>query len=269
MQGRLIKKFHGRYQAHPMDDWEKEFKIANQHNLGNIEFIIDFYKPELNPLLNFSGNNRIKMLEKKYKVKVYSICADYFMSNPIHSMGKKKNYSLEFLKVLIVAANKLGITNIILPCVDQSTISNNKLHQKNLIKNILSLKKLLEINKVNLLLETDLPPNKIRYILNKLNFKYFGINYDTGNSASLNYKISEEFKVYGKSIKEIHIKDRLLNGKSIRLGKGNMDFKLFFHELKKLNYKGKLIFQPYRDNNGKKIFFEQYDWFLKKAKEYL
>ena len=55
--------------------------------------------------------------------------------------------------------------------------------------------------------------------------RLFGINYDSGNSASLGYNIDDEFKIYGKYIKNIHIKDRLYKGKTIRLGEGNVNFK--------------------------------------------
>lgn len=267
MQGRLVKKFQGKYQAHPIDDWEKEFKIASKYKIKNIEFIIDSYFPEMNPLLHEEGIKKIQFLQKKYGVKVYSICADYFMDNPIHVKKFNNNYPLDFLKVLLSSANKLNITNIILPCVDQSSVSKNKKYKSNLIKNILSIKKVFEKKKVNLLLETDLPPKEIKNICNKINSKFFGINYDTGNSASLNYNVSEEFTNYGSSIKEIHIKDRVLGGKSVKLGKGNTNFELLFHEIKKNNYRGKFIFQPYRDYYGRKIFLEQFNWFLQLIKK--
>ena len=39
MQGRLLPKYHGRYQAHPVGYWQDEFKIASQLELDCIEFI--------------------------------------------------------------------------------------------------------------------------------------------------------------------------------------------------------------------------------------
>ena len=62
------------------------------------------------------------------------------MENPIHLKGVRNNYPLEFLKILIIASKKLNIKNIILPCVDKSTLKKNKIHKSNLIKNILVLK---------------------------------------------------------------------------------------------------------------------------------
>ena len=47
-------------------------------------------------------------------------------------------------------------------------------------------------------------------------------------------------------MKNIHIKDRTFRGNSVRLGKGDFDFKSFFKFLKKIRYKGNLILQTAR-----------------------
>ena len=41
MQGRLLPQIKGMYQAHPIDNWEKEFFLARDLSLDCIEFIID------------------------------------------------------------------------------------------------------------------------------------------------------------------------------------------------------------------------------------
>ena len=69
MQGRLLPKFQGKFQAHPIETWEKEFSLANKYKLRNIEFIVDAYKAEINPLISFSGINKIKKLEKNIMSK--------------------------------------------------------------------------------------------------------------------------------------------------------------------------------------------------------
>jgi hypothetical protein len=40
MQGRLLLKYQGRYQAHPKDYWQEEFKSAKEIGLNCIEFIL-------------------------------------------------------------------------------------------------------------------------------------------------------------------------------------------------------------------------------------
>ena len=94
--------------------------------------------------------------------------------------------------------------------------------------------------------ESDYTPDNLKEFIEKFNKENFGINYDSGNSASLNYDVNEEFNLYGKYIKNIHIKDRILRGKTIRLGKGNADFNNIFNNIRKIKYKKLLILQTAR-----------------------
>ena len=86
--------------------------------------------------------------------------------------------------------------------------------------------------------------------------KYFAINYDMGNSASMGYDVNEEFLNYGKYIKNIHIKDRLFKGKTVRLGYGNVNFEAVFKNIEKINYNNLLIFQTARSIKKNKDFDE-------------
>ena len=85
-----------------------------------------------------------------------------------------------------------------------------------------------------------------------LNFdkSIFGINYDLGNSASMGFDVDEEFDSYFKYIKNIHIKDRIFRGNTVRLGKGNANFTKFFKNLKKYKYNNMLIYQTARSKNN-------------------
>ena len=42
MQGRLLHKYKGRYQAHPKDTWQDEFFLVQELGLDLIEFIFDY-----------------------------------------------------------------------------------------------------------------------------------------------------------------------------------------------------------------------------------
>ena len=55
--------------------------------------------------------------------------------------------------------------------------------------------------------------------------------------------------MYFKYVYNIHLKDRLYKGKTVRLGKGDFDFKRFFNYLKKINYSNNLILQTARSFN--------------------
>ena len=49
---------------------------------------------------------------------------------------------------------------------------------------------------------------------------------------------------------QFHIKDRVKNGKTIRLGKGNANFSKLFNNLRKIRYNGNLILQTARSKNN-------------------
>jgi L-ribulose-5-phosphate 3-epimerase len=266
MQGRLLPKFKNRYQAHPLGYWKNEFTIAKEIGIDYIEFILDYNDYEKNPLMSDFGINEIENIIQKTGVGVRSICADIFMEAPLHSDNNFiSNTSKEILLRLIENSAKIGITDIVIPCVDQSTLKG-KADQKRLIENLTEPINLANKRKINLALETDLAPIPFLDLLNKLNSDVVKVNYDIGNSASFGYDIFEEFKLYGNRISDIHIKDRVLGGGSVVLGSGNANFKSFFEVFSILDFKGPIVMQVYRDDDGIEIFKKQFDWFKLKIK---
>ena len=69
----------------------------------------------------------------------------------------------------------------------------------------------------------------------------------------MGFDYNSEFKNYGKYIYNIHIKDRVKNGKSVRLGKGNANFIDLYKNLRKINYNGNLILQTARSKINKEL----------------
>ena len=136
MQGRLLPKFKNRYQAHPLGYWKDEFTIAKEIGLSYIEFIMDHNDYEKNPLMSDLGIKEIENIIQKTGIGVRSICADIFMEAPLHSENNSiSNTSKEILLKLIKNSAKLGITDIVIPCVDQSTLIREN-DQKRLIENL-------------------------------------------------------------------------------------------------------------------------------------
>lgn len=261
MQGRLVPKYKGRYQAHPVNYWKDEFYIAKDLGLNYIEFIVDFEDADLNPLLTNTGINEIKQIIKQTNVGVRSVCADYFMEAPLHhadSVVAAK--SKEILILLINNAEKLGIRDIVIPCVDQSSLSDAESVAR-FVTELTEIIPYAEKSNINLSLETDLAPGPFADLLAKFNSDRVTVNYDTGNSASLGYDPAEEIALYGTKISDIHIKDRVLGGGSVKLGTGDTNFDAFFKALATITYNGPFIMQVYRDDEGIEVFKEQLNWF--------
>lgn len=247
MQGRLSPVINKRIQIFPHKNWKNEFKKANEIGFSLIEWTIDTETLKNNPLFYKGKLKEILNLKKKYNFRIESLTLDYLMENPIWKKYEKKIF-LNFKKIIENSA-KIGIKNLIVPLVDKGSIKSNK-ELKNLHKICKSIEKLLAKNKQRVLFEIDLPPSKVKNFILKFNKKLFGINYDLGNSASLNFDVSEEFKFYSNHIFNIHIKDRKLFGNTVALGKGNANLKKFFFELNKTKYKGNFILQTARSKSS-------------------
>jgi L-ribulose-5-phosphate 3-epimerase len=266
MQGRLLPKYRGRYQAHPVGYWEEEFYLAKKLKLDCIEFILDYDGHSANPILNLSGIKKILSLEKETGVSVLTVCADYFMEAPLHSDDRKiAKKSLEVLCLLATMCSKLNVSTIVLPCVDQSAIKSSDEMQR-LIETIRGVIGHFKDIGISLSLETDLPPKKFKELLNKINSNSVSVNYDIGNSASLGFNPVEEFNAYGRKISDVHIKDRVLGGGSVILGTGDANFAICLRKLKEIGYSGPYIMQAYRDDMGLAVFKKQLEWFQEKRK---
>ena len=260
MQGRLLPKYQGRYQAHPVGYWQDEFIIARKFELDCIEFILDYNNAEDNPLIKEGGIKEIQIVVERTGVAVKTICADYFMKAPLHSEHFEiANSSQELMIRLLNNAVELGVTDVVIPCVDQSSL-NDDMAVNRFIQKLKPLVNIAEELKINLSLETDLAPNPFLNLLECINSNRVTVNYDIGNSAALGYDLVEELDYYGKRITDIHLKDRVLGGGPVELGKGDADFYAFFNKLKEFDYKGPFIMQAYRDEEGVEIFKKQLDW---------
>ncbi len=260
MQGRLLPKYLGRYQAHPVGYWQEEFPKAAELGLDCIEFILDFNDAEANPLLRPDGPDEILRVAAASGVKVYTVCADYFMEAPLHHPDEQAaTHSQEVLRRLLAHGKVLGLTDIVIPCVDQSSM-RDRAAQDRFVAGLLTLLDMAEEAGINLSLETDLAPEPFAALLARFDSRFVTVNYDTGNSASLGFDPVEELACYGERISDIHIKDRVLGGGSVPLGTGNTRFDRFFDALGPLHYKGPFIMQAFRDDQGVDVFRQQLGW---------
>ena len=260
MQGRLLPKYQGRYQAHPLGYWQKEFGIAKKAGFDCIEFILDYNESKQNPLLKKGGAEEILKVCDSTAISVDTICADYFMEAPLHAKdGSVAIKSKEVLINLLKTSSELGVTDIVIPCVDQGSLHDGEAVDR-FVNQIRVILPDAERQGINLSLETDLAPQSIVDLLDKFDSNRVTVNYDTGNSAALGYDPIEELGTYGNRITDIHIKDRVFGGEAVVLGNGDVCFEKFFKKIKEINYEGPFIMQAYRDDEGIEVLKEQLSW---------
>jgi len=227
-----------------------------------MEWIFDKY--EKNPIMDDSKLGEIKSISAKHGVRIGSVLADYFMEKKFFDEAKDQvEKSLDVLRKLIKNCRKIDVSILEIPFVDTSSISTQK-NESEVIENLNKISSLAKESSVSILLETDMEPHRFRKFLENFDSSIFFANYDTGNSTALGYDVEEELTVLSNRIKNIHIKDRILHGKTVPLGTGDTNFDLFFSNLKKINFKGDLIIQGAReDNSTPKQTCEKYHKFVK------
>ncbi len=250
MQGRLSAMVDNKIQAFPWENWTKEFEIANKYSLKIMEWTIDADSLVENPLMTKEGREKIIFLKNKFNLSIPSLTGDCFMQQPFWKADgiNQQNLQEKFLNVCQCASN-INIKYIVLPLVDNGSL-NQLYEEKRLIDFLCKIKnKLIQLD-LKIVFETDYNPTKCLQFINKLDKNVFGINYDMGNSASLGFDPEEEISLMHNRIWNVHVKDRIYNGSTVALGKGDVDFEKVFFCLSKYHYHGNFILQTARSENN-------------------
>ncbi len=251
MQGRLSPLVNNQIQAFPFDTWREEFPLAEKLGLTCIEWTLDYPNLRSNPLLISENVSEITNIRTKYKISIPSVTLDCCMQRPFwQDYDQSKNYLLEDFEKIIQSAAALNISILVIPLVDNGSIKSNS--------EFLQLKRVLnsfhtDLNRfdIRIAFESDYEPIKLKKFIEEFDSSIVGINYDTGNSASLGFDPTEEIALYGNRIINVHIKDRVFNGTTVPLGEGNADFEKVFTSLALHSYKGNFILQTARSKDNK------------------
>jgi L-ribulose-5-phosphate 3-epimerase len=250
MQGRLVPPYPGRFQCFPKDHWREEFGIARAAGLDCIEWIVDGFGLEANPMVAPEGLDRIRAAAAATGVAVRSVCADWFMEHPlVRATPGELATRLAFLGTLLDRAGALGVTRMVIPFVDASRIDTAP-ETDAVVAALGEALARAETAGVELHLETSLAPAPFAALLDRLPHPLLKVNYDSGNSSSLGYAPREEFRAYGERLGSVHIKDRVLGGATVPLGTGDADFPALWEGLRDLGYRGDFILQAARGTAG-------------------
>ena len=243
MQGRLIDSPNGQLDWFPQDSWEDEFNISSELGIDFIELVSEKNHNKENPIWSKKGRLKIKHLIKKNKLKQPYLCFNFMMNNSI-----LKQTTLLYFKELLEVCNDLKIKNIILPFFDKSLITDSNF--KIISEQIKSISKLALKNKISIILETAISGNKMMKFINNINMENVSILVDSGNYFEFGFDLVKDLNLFKNFIGHVHIKDKDNYGNNVVLGTGGVDFKVFFDELKKINYNYNYTFETTRGNNA-------------------
>ena len=243
MQGRLSPPAERRLQAFPWNSWEEEFAHARACGFDAIEWLFEAEDYEQNPLWTDAGVDEIQRLADERGVAVRSVCADYFMSRPFFRVSESERLrSVNVLNNLVSRAAQLGIQVILVPVLEENELRNEK-EKAQMLESLREPLELAAAHGIRLGLETELPAGEYLELIEQNEHQALGVYYDVGNAAAKGYDTAADVRVLSKHLYGVHIKDRKLNGPSVPLGRGDVNFSEFFTALAETRYPGPLVLQ--------------------------
>jgi sugar phosphate isomerase/epimerase len=202
---------------------------------------IDVYEDDL---WTPEGRERVQEAAERHEIALPSVCPSYLNCRP----GLKSSDEAERAAVaadvegLIEAAADLGSTAILVPFFYDAEIEDEA-DRERVVDAVRDLAPVAEDAGVTLALETSLPPETDRAMLDAIDSPAVGVYYDIGNSTWFGYDPAREFDLIGESVASMHVKDSVDSSGDAMLGAGEVDFEGFAVALDGLGYEGWLVLE--------------------------
>jgi sugar phosphate isomerase/epimerase len=190
------------------------------------------------------GRRRVREAADEHGIVLPSVCPSYLNCRP----GLKSDDEAERAAVaadvegLIEAAADLGSTAILVPFFYDAEI-DGEADRERVVDAVRDLAPVAEDAGVTLALETSLPPETDRAMLDAIDSPAVGVYYDIGNSTWFGYDPAREFDLVGESIASMHVKDSVESAGDAMLGAGEVDFEMFADALHALGYEDWLVLE--------------------------
>ena len=190
------------------------------------------------------GRARVREAADEHGIALPSVCPSYLNCRPglASPDPDERAATAGDLADLIEAAADLGAGTILTPFFYEAEI-DGEADRERVVAEVRDLAPLAEEAGVTLALETSLPPETDRAMLDAIDSPAVGIYYDVGNSTWFGYDPAREFEVVGEAIATMHVKDSIDGSGDAMLGAGEVDFAGFADALDALGYDGWLVLE--------------------------
>lgn len=251
LQGRLTPPRNGRIQFFPVDSWEGEFPQAAQIGFGHMEVLLMFEDEyRKHPLWSEEGVSRLMTLGESHGILFPSA----------HVFFRWRNHpreSVEALFRIMPAVSKIGGRVMLIPFFDEDVIRNGE-DKKEVVRLLRPVADKAAEYGIRLGLEAEIKAGEFGEFIVEFNHPAVGIYYDVGNMAGLGVDVPAEIRLLGKLIVGVHLKDKLIGGKSVPLGAGSVDFPGVFRALAEAGYWRPFILEGAKAGGGDMISLNQW-----------
>ena len=245
IQGRMtMPKSKKILQFFPQKNWKKEISLAKNNGFTFIEYIGEKKFNELNPIWSKRGLKQIAFLTKKFKIKNYSFCDNFFINN---NLIKYKNLDI-YIGRIIKSLSFLKIKIYVLALYEKSNLTKQNFEKYVYIINNIS--KRLQKARIKLGIETNLSIDYLLKFFENIESRNSFLVYDTGNRLKQNHIQHLEILKLKKKIIHIHLKDKNFLGRNVVIGSGKVNFTSIFKSLNKIDYKGNFVFETNRGEDS-------------------
>ncbi|MBF0195207.1 MAG: sugar phosphate isomerase/epimerase [Magnetococcales bacterium] len=243
MQGRLSQKQAQQMLSFPWNSWQKEFDRAKKVGFKSIEWLFSKDNWKNNPLLTETGRKEIKACISKTNVTLHTLCAFFILEKAKDSfLGMSKLEVDNTLLDTMLIADSMAIKVFTLPLMEEASLKLPEMRKRitSLLHHLIS-----HSNDSNIViaLESDLPAHDLLNFIQEFNHPTLGVCYDVGNAVAEGYDPVAELNILAPVIREIHIKDRIINGGSVNLGEGDVPFLNIFENFQKHQFTVPIILE--------------------------
>ena len=96
---------------------------------------------------------------------------------------------------------------------------------------------------INLALETTLPAERFRSLLERINHPFVRIYYDLANPVMWEENPAEGLGILADFVVQLHVKDRGEDGSNVMLGEGKVSYPAVVQTIRKIGYDGYMVLE--------------------------
>jgi L-ribulose-5-phosphate 3-epimerase len=239
MQGRLSPP-GPRPQTFPAASWQAEFDRARACGFDRIEWLLTADDLDHNPIWTDAGVADLLAQAARSAVQVSSICADCFI--PLSLCGDDRLANTAVLTRLIERCRRAGIAVVVVPVLETSAIRTAS-DRARLLEALRDPLAAAVAAGIRIALESDLPGEELRSIIDASGSPSLGANYDIGNATAAGHDCERDVDALGPRLFGVHVKDRVRGGASRPLGEGDVDFDAVARGLARAGHAAPLILE--------------------------